>query len=173
MPHLIVVPGTLVSQWEQELKVAFQPNYVDILVYGAGLAQHEYFWSDTGPYKQAKHSASSRIILASHSVSVVTRLVRASNQTYQALQQDYGLLYTPQKKPKDLPWAHPARSISYNKNVHKTLFSQEYLSVVFDEAQTIRNCGPRQSSALLILEQCSVRLILTATPLQTSTKVRD
>jgi TATA-binding protein-associated factor len=90
-----------------------------------------------------------------------------------ALQQDYCLLYTNQRKPKDLPWSHPARSISYDKNLHKTLFSQNYLSVVFDEAQIIRNCGPRQSSALLILEQCSVRLILTATPLQTSTKVRD
>jgi hypothetical protein len=81
LPHLIVVPGTLVGQWEQELKVVFQPNYVDILVYGAGLAQHQYFWSDAGPYKQANHPASSRIILASHSVRLLPRLVMTSNPT--------------------------------------------------------------------------------------------
>ncbi|KAF4611118.1 hypothetical protein D9613_006452 [Agrocybe pediades] len=150
LPHLIVVPGTLISQWHHELKAAFQPGYVDILLYGQGLEQHEFFWSEQGLYQKTNHPPHCRIILASHS--------------------DFSTLYLSERGSRDLPWAHPARAPGYDQKIVKTLYSQRYLSVTFDEAQAVRNYGPRHSSALRLLEQAEVRLILTATPLQTSTK---
>jgi len=69
LPHLIMVPGTLLSQWEGELKTLFRPGYFQILTYGTGRATHEHFWSADGPYHGTKHKLSSNvIILASHSV---------------------------------------------------------------------------------------------------------
>lgn len=74
--------------------------------------------------------------------------------------------------PKALPWALPeAVPGSEKKRLENTLYRQKYLTVIFDEAQMARNPGPKHSSALLLLNQANVRLILTATPLQTSTKV--
>ncbi|KAF8054096.1 P-loop containing nucleoside triphosphate hydrolase protein [Lyophyllum atratum] len=45
-----------------------------------------------------------------------------------------------------------------------------YLSITLDEAHMYRNTGAKHSSALLILERSVLRFVLTATPLQTSTK---
>jgi TATA-binding protein-associated factor len=55
--------------------------------------------------------------------------------------------------------------------VSKTLYGQKYLTITVDEAHNFRNTGPRHSSILLLLNKAEIRLILTATPLQTSTKV--
>ena len=68
LPHLILVPGTLLSQWEHELKVAFKPKTFDIMLYGLGEKQHEHFWAEDGPYHSSKHKEFNRIILASQSV---------------------------------------------------------------------------------------------------------
>jgi SNF2 family DNA or RNA helicase len=68
-PHLIVVPGTLVSQWSNELKIFFRPHHIDIFLYSGGQAQLKEFWLQTGPYNQSKHKPCHRVILASHTVS--------------------------------------------------------------------------------------------------------
>lgn len=68
LPHLIVVPGTLLSQWEGELKTVFKRGTVDILVYGTRKAARERFWAPDGPFHASKH-VSNKIIIASHSVS--------------------------------------------------------------------------------------------------------
>lgn len=73
---------------------------------------------------------------------------------------------------KTLPWDPPKELPGSAKKLPNTLYGQRYLTVVFDEAQAVRNPGPKHSSALAVLERSVVRLILTATPLQTSTKVR-
>lgn len=72
-PHLIVVPGTLLSQWESELKVLFKCGSYDILIYGTGKAVRERFWAPNGPFHSSKHTAN-RIIIASHSVSSIFSL---------------------------------------------------------------------------------------------------
>ncbi|KAF9523073.1 P-loop containing nucleoside triphosphate hydrolase protein, partial [Crepidotus variabilis] len=41
---------------------------------------------------------------------------------------------------------------------------------VLDEAHEFRNTGPKHSAALAIMELASIRLVMTATPLQTNTK---
>jgi len=55
--------------------------------------------------------------------------------------------------------------------VNSTLFSQKYLSLVLDEAHEFRNIGAKHSAALAIVGQATLPLIMTATPLLTSTKV--
>ena len=67
-PHLIVVAGTLLSQWESELKTLIQPQFFDIFVYGSGKKLHEKFWSQQGPFHSSRHKKSNRIIIASYTV---------------------------------------------------------------------------------------------------------
>jgi len=67
LPHLIIVPGTIQTQWEVELKAVFLPQSVDILIYKGGKAR-ESFWSPDGPFYSSKHKLGSRIIIATHSV---------------------------------------------------------------------------------------------------------
>ncbi|RXW12331.1 hypothetical protein EST38_g13525, partial [Candolleomyces aberdarensis] len=154
LPHLVIVPGTLLRQWEHELQCFFKNKSVDILMYESGIKDHEEFWKADGIYHSSNHPPSHRIILAAQS----------------ALQQDFNQLYTSKRGSLSFPWEYPERVPRYNARLIFTLFNQEYLTVAIDEAQGLRNPGAKHLSALRILEQASVRLILTATPLQTSTK---
>ena len=74
-PHLILAPGTLISQWWDELRLLFLPKGVDLLVYPSLKEEREYFWSPGGTYDSAKHQPASRIILAAHSVGVSSPIV--------------------------------------------------------------------------------------------------
>jgi hypothetical protein len=72
---------------------------------------------------------------------------------------------------KELPWAPPKCLPAFADKVSNTLFGQHYLSVTLDEAHLYRNMGPKHLSALSVLEKAVLRFVMTATPLQTSTKV--
>ncbi|TEB14172.1 hypothetical protein FA13DRAFT_1879956, partial [Coprinellus micaceus] len=153
-PTLIVVPGTLLTQWENELKGAFKKKSVDILLYGTGLEEHKAFWSSSGAYGQSAHPPHSRIILASHS----------------ALFQDFSAMYGSNRDPEAFAWDHPDLKHDPEARKEDTLYGKQYLTTIFDECQDVRNTGPRHSATLMILEQSIIRLPCTATPLQTSTK---
>ena len=73
----------------------------------------------------------------------------------------------------DLPWALPEllRSVTPER-LSCSLFGQRFLSGIIDEAHFYRNRGLKHTAALTILDKCIIRMPLTATPLQTSTKVR-
>lgn len=60
---------------------------------------------------------------------------------------------------------------TYNTTLRNTLYGQQYLSIAFDEVQGFRNIGVKHSAALELMKQTLFRLTMTATPLQTSTKV--
>lgn len=68
LPHLVIVPGTLLAQWVTELKTFFRTRIVDILVYPTKRADHAKFWAPDGPYGSSILDLSHRIIVASHSV---------------------------------------------------------------------------------------------------------
>ncbi|EAU80360.1 hypothetical protein CC1G_12776 [Coprinopsis cinerea okayama7 len=154
LPHLILVPPTLLGQWEHELKCYFRPKSVEILVYGRNASESGSFWSAGGPFQSSKHHPAHKIILASQTT----------------VQREFRSLYSGNRPPKSLPWVTPDKLPGYASAAGSTLFGRQYLTVVFDEAQGARNTGQKHSSALQILEQAQVRLVLTATPLQTSTK---
>ena len=70
LAHLIIVPGTLLSQWEAELKTLFNPKYFKVLLYGTGKSVHDTFWSEDGPFHNTKQEVFANVvIIASHSVS--------------------------------------------------------------------------------------------------------
>ncbi|RXW12083.1 hypothetical protein EST38_g13772 [Candolleomyces aberdarensis] len=154
LPHLVVVPGTLIRQWEHEIQCFFRKGSVDIFIYGTRFADHEAFWSQDGVFHSSNQPPSHRIILTSQS----------------ALQQDFNSLYSYQPKLLDLPWDYPESVSEYKRRLPSTLFGQKFLSVTIDEAQGVKNTGPKHTSALRILDQALVRIVLTATPLHTSTK---
>jgi hypothetical protein len=67
------------------------------------------------------------------------------------------------------PWELP--SPTKGKNISGTIFDQKFLTVVVDEAHQYRNAGIKHSSILRVLNQASIRLILTATPVHTGIRV--
>jgi SNF2-related domain len=87
------------------------------------------------------------------------------------MQQDFGELYGKDRPFESLPWENPTRLPNYDSRLPNTLFGHRWMTCVIDEAQGVRNIGRKHFAALTLLNQAHVRLILTATPLQTSTKV--
>jgi hypothetical protein len=85
--------------------------------------------------------------------------------------QDFSYLYEKTRPSQALPWDLPEQRGSFEKRVSETLFGRRWATCIFDEAQGARNIGPKHFAALAILSISLIRLILTATPLQTSTKV--
>ncbi|KAF8808358.1 hypothetical protein BYT27DRAFT_7097080 [Phlegmacium glaucopus] len=154
-PHLIVVPGTLLSQWEVELKTLIKPHTFDIFLYGSGKSLHESFWSPGGPFHSSRLPMANRIIIASQT----------------ALQQDFNAVFFSRANgPKRLPWTLPEKVPHSARTISNTLYGQRYLTITVDEGHSFRNTGPRHSAILLLLDRAELRLILTATPLQTSNK---
>ncbi|TFK19678.1 hypothetical protein FA15DRAFT_601103 [Coprinopsis marcescibilis] len=154
-PHLIVVPGTLVSQWVHELRSFFQAKSIDILLYGTGEEAHNSFMKAGGLYESSKHEPCLRIIIATQS----------------AIHQDFLRLYSNERRTRGvLPWEPPERLYVYERTVKFTLYGLEFFTITWDEAQSIRNMGNRHLGALELLRKSHIQLILTATPLQTSFK---
>ncbi|TFK17447.1 hypothetical protein FA15DRAFT_605046 [Coprinopsis marcescibilis] len=153
-PHLIVVPGTLLRQTEHEFRCFFKPKFFDILVYPTGLDAHADFFKPGGIWKSSKHDPRMRILVASQS----------------SVQQDYGSLYSNARPHRALPWDPSERLFTYSARVGLTLYGLEYLTVTWDEAQGIRNAGAKHLAALRLFEQSCLRIIMTATPIQTSVK---
>ncbi|KAF8054482.1 P-loop containing nucleoside triphosphate hydrolase protein [Lyophyllum atratum] len=91
------------------------------------------------------------VIVASHSV-----LCKEMNDNH-----------FPVKKRKDVrPWDMPTAKGSLTN----TLFGQKYLTVTVDEAHHMRNMGRKHTAILRLLEQATIRLAMTATPLHTSSR---
>lgn len=68
-PQVIVVPGTLLGQWEDELKAVLQRKHFDVFSYGSGVSGHQAFWDKDGPYHKSNQPESRRVIIIPHSVS--------------------------------------------------------------------------------------------------------
>jgi len=68
LPHLFIVPGSLVAQVHREHQVFFKRHSIDILIYSGTGKQRAEFWSKGGPYHLSKHKPRHRVIIASHSV---------------------------------------------------------------------------------------------------------
>ncbi|KAG5634213.1 hypothetical protein H0H81_002857 [Sphagnurus paluster] len=157
--EILNFPMALIEQWYNELRIVFKPRRVDILKYEVAKSKKSDigdFWAASGPFYKSKQKASGKIILVSHS----------------ALLKDFARLYLSFGTiPRDtMPWTHPNKRHNYDTNVKKTLYGQQYLTVTIDKAQAFRNVGMKHSSALVILESAMLRIIMTATPLQTSMK---
>jgi hypothetical protein len=72
--HLVIVPGTVLSQWASEIRISLNPKAFDLFIYQTGEDFREHFWSDSGQFSQSNQPNSNRIILAPHSVSQLSFL---------------------------------------------------------------------------------------------------
>ncbi|KAF9033680.1 hypothetical protein BDP27DRAFT_1374971 [Rhodocollybia butyracea] len=84
LPHLIIMPGTLRSQWLQELKTLFLPKSIDIFQYDCPKSGNPGFWDPTGPFHSSKHQLQNRIILVTHSVVSSEQLFPTQTRADQA-----------------------------------------------------------------------------------------
>jgi SNF2 family DNA or RNA helicase len=66
LPHLIIVPNSLIDQWTSELRVFFAPKSIEIYVHPASEKDFQGFWE--GPWKTSTMPMIHRIILMTHSV---------------------------------------------------------------------------------------------------------
>jgi SNF2 family DNA or RNA helicase len=172
--HLIVVPGTILNQWVSEIRIFLNPKAFDLFTYQSGEDFREDFWSESGSFAQSKQPRANRIILATHSVCIAIFASSGRLLFVQALSQEFKLLFLQlSSSKKELPWRKPRRVATYDSMVQKTIFGLNFLSVTIDEAHEFRNVGLKHSAALEILRNAQMRLIMTATPLQTSTKARS
>ncbi|KAF5362324.1 hypothetical protein D9756_002852 [Leucocoprinus leucothites] len=140
-PHLIICPGTLINQWVSELKTFFRPKSVDIFIYDSQ-TDGAAFWA-----LQDRSRAPIR--------ECMIELLSQVTQTHKQLE-----------RRKSRPWIIP----DAKKSLNETLFAQYFLTIVVDEAHSMRNAGNKHVATLRLLQQARIRLIMTATPLHTSLK---
>ncbi|KAJ8690094.1 hypothetical protein PTI98_012931 [Pleurotus ostreatus] len=149
LPYLFIVPPTLLDQWVGELKTCFKK----------GLSTCSSIRLNLG-----KHFGRRRGFLQEPTTD------ESKTHCYLSL-PDFALIYTYQPPTTTLlkPWVDAKRKPLGN-SVDKTLFDLKYLVVTIDEAHTYRNPGVKQCAATTILSCSSLRLAMTGTPLQTSTR---
>ncbi|THU90177.1 hypothetical protein K435DRAFT_864524 [Dendrothele bispora CBS 962.96] len=150
LPHVIVCPGTLRAQWIQEIKMLFISKSVDILIYDCPRSGNPDFWGPDGELVRCKHSSRNIIIITTHS----------------SLQNEFSFVFKNKTSRSASPWQLPDRK----RKTEGTIFHQKFLSVSVDEMHLMRNVGIRHWSVLALLEQTTVKIGLTATPLLTSPK---
>ncbi|KAJ4463203.1 P-loop containing nucleoside triphosphate hydrolase protein [Lentinula lateritia] len=153
LPHLIITPGTLRSQWCNEIQTLFRPRSIDIFFYDCPKTGNAAFWSPTGAFYSSKQEPQNRIILTTHS-SLQNDYSRISRQSLER-----GVLTS-------RPWQLPEQT----HDGSGTLFHQKFLTVTIDEAHEMRNVGFKYFAGMRALQLGTVKLVLTATPLLTSPK---
>lgn len=90
---------------------------------------------------------------------------------HQAISKDYSKLYrTDVPRNRNVPWAPHRQLPGFDATVSKTIYGQRMLSITLDEAHEFRN-NLKHAAALALVELAVVKLIATATPLQTSNQV--
>ncbi|KAI6111419.1 P-loop containing nucleoside triphosphate hydrolase protein [Pisolithus sp. B1] len=153
LPHLFIVPGSLVEQVLHEHHVFLKPHSVDVFTYNGTAKQKAEFWSKNGPYKSSKHGPRHRIIIASHS-ALVSDALRAFDLSGHQKRHRKELWVAPRKKP-----GAPA-----------TIFDLSFLNVCVDEAHHMRNVNSKYWAVLAMRDRAVMLVATTATPLHTSPK---
>jgi hypothetical protein len=70
-----------------------------------------------------------------------------------------------------MPWELPRQKKL--ADVAQSLFGRQYLTLIIDEAHHMRNIGAKYYAALRLGQLSLVKLVMTATPLQTSPKASE
>ncbi|KAG1784565.1 P-loop containing nucleoside triphosphate hydrolase protein [Suillus plorans] len=155
LPHVIVVPNSLVRQWYAELRTFFAPKAVEIYEYPTAEKQFRAFW--TGDWATSKTPLVNRIILVSH--SVMTTSGKAFDVRKGKASKNTGKATDAQRRIKS-----PA--------LMKTCiwFEQKFLTCVVDEGHVFRNLTANFYALLELTKAALVSLLCTATPLYTSPK---
>ncbi|KAG2063203.1 hypothetical protein BDR04DRAFT_1164116, partial [Suillus decipiens] len=155
LPHIVIVPNSLLGQWSSELRIFFAARKIEIYQYPTAEKEFARFW--TGPWETSKMPFINRVILVTHSV------------------------FTTQGKAFDLrkgKSGHNSRKASDEKRHLKgerfeklcMWYKRNFASCTLDEAHDFRNLTGGWYAILEVMKASSLRLISTATPLWTSPK---
>ncbi|KAF8872160.1 hypothetical protein BD779DRAFT_1679866 [Infundibulicybe gibba] len=118
LPHLIIVPNTLVDQWCKELRTFFKPHYIDIFRMPTAAKDYMRFFKAGGEWSRAQHRCILRVVLIAQ--STFQGSTKASHDLKDA-RADY-----PDRIRRSLPG-------------HKdTVFGQQWCTVWIDEAHDFR-----------------------------------
>ncbi|KAK7434927.1 hypothetical protein VKT23_019930 [Stygiomarasmius scandens] len=164
-PHVIVMPGTLRAQWLQELKTVFLPHSFDVFLYDSTRRGNEDFWKPDSEFSTSKQTPQNRIILVSHSVSPEDFSRICAYFTGQSLVNEYLSVFGAKDRSKS-PWKLPRLKVG--ASLEGTIFGQNFLSATLDEGHDMRNIGSKYYAALALFRRALLRLLPTATPLQTA-----
>ncbi|KIJ57836.1 hypothetical protein HYDPIDRAFT_34751, partial [Hydnomerulius pinastri MD-312] len=155
LPHIIVVPNSLVGQWNSELLTFFAPNAIEIYRYPTASKEFGPFWE--GDWRSSKVPLINRVILVSHSVfSTAGRCFELRKA----------------KRGENAGKAADAkRHVSAPDDEAQCLWAKNnFLNCIVDEAHEFRNMNSAFYALLETTRSSSVRLLLTATPLYTCPK---
>jgi SNF2 family DNA or RNA helicase len=67
LPHLIIVPGSVLQQWLMEIKRFFKPEAVDVFQLPTAKDEAKKMWE--GPWASSDQPMYRRIVVTAHSVS--------------------------------------------------------------------------------------------------------
>ncbi|CAE6489468.1 unnamed protein product [Rhizoctonia solani] len=146
LPSIIVVPPTLMAQWNAELRTWLSPTACHILEYRGNSSERERFFSEGREYDLAmgrKHKE--RTIILAEAPSVIN--------------ESKNVLFTLGDRATASPNTGPAHLIA------KSIYGHEYLLGVIEESHAYRNWGDNFRAMLSLMNKCLQRTSVTATPL--------
>ncbi|OBZ77286.1 DNA repair protein rad5 [Grifola frondosa] len=150
LPSIVVAPGTLISQWAEEIRRMTLPKSYDILIYRTGKKSREEFWrKNDGLWDRSAHRPRRKIILVAHAT------MAAEARTYLKVASSI-------TDPCEGPGIADGNSMS--------LFKLDYLVMAVDEIHMLRNRNAIYWGVLALSKHSKIRLGCTATPLNTSPK---
>ncbi|KAG1727539.1 P-loop containing nucleoside triphosphate hydrolase protein [Suillus lakei] len=155
LPHIIIVPNSLLSQWTSELRTFFAAKTIEIYQFPTALKDFASFW--TGAWATSKMPFINRIILVTHS------MMATAGKVFDLRKGKAG---------------HNARKASdekrhvINERSEKTClwYKRNFVSCTVDEGHDFRNQNNAWYAVLEVMKVSRVRLFSTATPLFTSPK---
>ncbi|KAG2136436.1 hypothetical protein DEU56DRAFT_756342 [Suillus clintonianus] len=155
LPHIIIVPNSLLGQWGSELRTFFAPKTIEIYVYPTAEKDFAGFW--TGPWAKSAMPLINRIILVTHSVFTTQG---------KAFDIRKGKAGHNSKKASD-----EKRHVKNNKLEHTCIWHKRRFGLcAVDEGHEWRNQTGGWYAVHAVLDVAFLRLITTATPLFTGPK---
>ncbi|KAG2122464.1 P-loop containing nucleoside triphosphate hydrolase protein [Suillus bovinus] len=152
LPHVIIVPNSLINQWYSELRTFFAPGAVEIYRYPSAESEFGDFWN--GPWATSATPLIHRIILVTHSIMATLGKVFDTRK---------GLAGHNSHKASD-----ETRSIRQRKQASKCLWAgREFLSISIDEVHEMRNLTAGFYATLEVTKASVIKLLASGTPLYT------
>ncbi|KAG2111479.1 hypothetical protein DEU56DRAFT_919984 [Suillus clintonianus] len=155
LPHVIIVPNSLNSQWYSELRTFFAPKAVEIYNYPTAESEFGEFFN--GAWATSATPLIHRIILVNHSV------MNTSGKVFDTRKGVPG--HNSNKASDDM------RSLKLRKQAAKCLWArQKFLTASVDEVHDMRNLTAGFYATLEVMKAAIVKLLSTGTPLYTGPK---
>ena len=178
LPHLIVVPPSLTSQWANELERFFRPHMIDIYQFPSDRSVQETFFTRAdSPWMQSAQKMANRVVVASTSVGVRLMIIpHEADALPKSLVPLYSRFFLPDSECPDTErqalLIDTPRRPRAGLDLKQSLF-RDWATVWFDEAHDLRNPGKLFRAAFELQQRSKAVVLSTATPFVTQPRVGD